>query len=368
MLVEVAGPPRDRGRQYGEAVREQIRRSSEFYREAYVGRSGLSWERTLELAPRWNAVIEAYAGPDILEEVRGIAEGANRPVEELLWLNARADLADGDPFGDTGPEEGCTAFALTDEGSSDGHVYSGQNWDWRCDTAETVVLLRIVQPPRPTIVMQVEAGQVGRQGANSAGIGLNANGLGGTKGRFSAPVGVPSPYIRRRVLDAASMREALDAVFSPRQAFSSNLLLAHRDGFAIDIETTPGPHGWLYPVHGVLVHTNHFVAGFPPQVADSYRPTSTDSLYRLERTQRNLRRCRTAGDGEDVRAGIEAALADHFGYPDSVCAHADPHRGAPARNQTIASSIVDLTSGEYFVTLDSPCERAYTCLPWNLYA
>ena len=33
---------------------------------------------------------------------------------------------------------------------------------------------------------------------------------------------------------------ALAAVFGVRQSLSSNLLLTHRDGFAIDVETTPG--------------------------------------------------------------------------------------------------------------------------------
>ena len=57
---------------------------------------------------------------------------------------------------------------MTAEAAGDGHVYCGQNWDWRVGTKESVVMLRVEQEPKPTIVMQVEAGQIGRHGANSA--------------------------------------------------------------------------------------------------------------------------------------------------------------------------------------------------------
>ncbi|MFF6982336.1 hypothetical protein ACFZAV_32690 [Streptomyces sp. NPDC008343] len=47
------------------------------------------------------------------------------------------------------PAEGCTSFALYGPASGDGHVWAGQNWDWRAGVADTVVMLRIVQPPEP---------------------------------------------------------------------------------------------------------------------------------------------------------------------------------------------------------------------------
>ena len=88
------------------------------------------------------------------------------------------------------------------------------------------------------------------------------------------------------------MHDALEAVFSAQQTFCTNLLLTHREGFAIDIETTPARHGWMYPTDGLLVHANHFIAFVPPQVADTYRPFSVDSLYRVPRIERVLKQAR----------------------------------------------------------------------------
>lgn len=359
-LVEIASPdPRERGRQYGEQAREQIARSVDFYRGEFVLKSGLEWDEVLARVPKWTAVVEAYH-PEALEEVRGIAEGSGFAVDEILALNGRGELRIGDPF-----DEGCSSYALLPEASGDGHTYCGQNWDWRVGTKESVVLLRIAQPPKPTIVMQVEAGQVGRQGANSAGIGLNANGL---EAPFGFRLGVPSPYIRRKILDASTMEGALQAVMKARQSVCANLLFTHREGVAIDLETTPERHGVMEPTDGVLVHANAFVSYVPPQIEDGYRPGSVDSLYRAPRIERVLRTARTSTSTERTRSTIASALSDHFSYPNSVCTHPDPRRGEGKQWETLASTIVDLTTGEYLVAHGTPCDNAYEPLPWNLYA
>jgi len=363
-LIEIRGGPRERGRQHGEAAREQIHRAIAFYEQLYARSAKLSLAEVRERAPMWVPIIEEYAGRDILEEVEGIAEGAEVPCADILALNGRGELSYGNPFLDES-HAGCSSFALTAEATGDGHVYCGQNWDWRAGAKDTVIMLRIVQPPKPTIIMQTEAGQIGRQGANSAGLALNANGLGG---RFPGTrLGVPSPYVRRRVLDSVDMHDALHAIFTSSQTYCGNVLLTHRDGVVIDLETTPGRHGWLYPHDGMLVHANHFQAFVPEQIADSYRPFSPDSLYRTVRIEQVLRNATNAADSAAVRDVIATAMRDHFGVPNSVCNHPDPRRHPLEQNQTVASSTVDLTTGEYRVVAGLPCESKYTKLPWNLY-
>ena len=193
--IEISGDRPELGRQHGEAARSQIRDSIGYYRESFKRTTGLEWSEIRRNAPRWVPPIESYL-PGIGDEIRGIAEGAGVDFEEVLALNARGELSTHNPFADEA-EEGCSSYAILPQASGDGHVYCGQNWDWRCETAGTVILLRIIQPGRPTIIMQTEAGQVGRHGANSAGIALNANGLGT---RWGKGIGVPQPIIRRKVL------------------------------------------------------------------------------------------------------------------------------------------------------------------------
>ncbi|GHJ39260.1 C45 family peptidase [Streptomyces sp. TS71-3] len=373
-LIEVSGTPRERGRAYGEAARSEIGRSLDYYRVAFSTSSGLSWPEVLDRARLWRPVVEA-AAPRLAEEMDGIAEGAGADATDILALNARGEIvrsADssfaemGRPAAPHQREEidGCSSFALLPEATGDGHTYVGQNWDWRAGTEDTTVMIRIVQPPLPTVIMQVEAGQVGRHGVNSAGIALNANGL---DGRFGTPLGLPQPLMRRLILDAPTFHEALDIPFAVRQHIATNLVLAHRDGFAIDLETTPLGHGWGYPRDGILVHGNHYQYGIPPALWADYRPSSPDSLVRVPRIESGLARVRHAADPTAVRKAVHDAMSDHFGAPLSVCAHPDPAHGEVRRSKTIMSSLVDLTAGEYHALRGNPCESDYRLLPWNLY-
>ncbi|MFD3401401.1 C45 family autoproteolytic acyltransferase/hydrolase [Kribbella sp. NPDC058693] len=359
-----AADPRERGRQYGEAAREQIAASVAFYAESIAHKTGLAWSDVLDRAAVWVPIMAGYL-PDIVPELRGIADGSGRSFAEIVALNSRGELTRGNPFESKDDDEGCTSFAVLPQANALGHTWAGQNWDLWDGVAETLVVLRIAQPGKPTIICHVEAGQVGRHGANSAGIALNANGLGAG---FGGGPGVPGALVRRKVLESWDFHDALKAVFEARQSLSSNLLLTHRDGFAIDVETTPGRHGWMYPTDGLLVHGNHFQAFVPPQIENTYRPFSVDSLYRVPRVETGLHRLRRDGSTDEaVSTIVRTTMSDHFGHPDAVCQHVDPRRHELDRYATIASSLVDLTTGSYRLTPGLPCANSYQQAPWNLY-
>ncbi|MEV5979814.1 C45 family peptidase [Streptomyces sp. NPDC052114] len=371
-VIEISGTPTDRGRQYGEAVRPRIRAALTYYEEAFGRSAGLTWDRVTARAARWLDPVRAHA-PHLVDEMRGIAEGAGVTLLDVLALNARGEVIYDKSFADMTteegpaeeePAEGCTSFAAYGEASGDGRVYAGQNWDWRAGVADTVVMLRVVQPPKPTLIMQVEAGQIGRQGANSAGIALNANGLGG---RFDDAVGLPQTVVRRGVLDQATITDALDVLCRTRAHIASNALLTCREGFAVDLETTPAGHGWMYPTDGLLVHGNHYQAGVPAALAADYRPLSSDSLVRVPRAEQGLRALRSATGPDESLKLIKQAMSDHLGLPESLCTHPDPRRPAVEHWTTLVSSCVDLTGGDYHVTAGTPCDRDYQHLPWNLY-
>lgn len=367
-VLEVRGSALERGRQYGEAAKDLIRNSLNHYEVAVGEATGLSWSQVLERSEQWLDTCRRYA-PDLMDEIKGVAEGAGTGLRDILTLNARGEIIYDSSFAapadkDEPVLDGCSSFSMIREGSGDGHVYAGQNWDWLHGSSESLMVLRIVQDPLPTVMMQVEAGQIGRQGANSAGLALNANGLGG---RFDDTVGVPQAFIRRRVLNSAGLLEAMRVLKQAPQHIASNALVTHHDHFSIDLETTPGAHGWMYPEEGLLVHGNHYQAFMPPQLSADYRPSSIDSLFRVPRLREGLLACREATTTEEVRSLIHAALADHLGHPKSICAHPDPVETPSEQVSTLLSSLVDLTTGEYMVAPGMPCQNAYELVPWNVY-
>src|SRR5262249_38078803 len=97
-LIEIRGGARERGRQHGEAAREQIHRSITYDEQLYARSAKLSWAMVREHAPKWVPIIEDYAGHGILDEVEGIAEGAGVPFADILALNGRGELSHGNPF------------------------------------------------------------------------------------------------------------------------------------------------------------------------------------------------------------------------------------------------------------------------------
>jgi isopenicillin-N N-acyltransferase-like protein len=364
LVVAEGDTPRARGRAHGEQTADLIAHAIDAYSASFAYSHGLSWAAVTERAALWMPQIAEHA-PHLVEEMAGIGEAAGVGLLDILALNARGEIVYDPTFTAMRPDDasdvdGCSSFAITD--APDGHVYAGQNWDWRETATPTVIALRIVQPGKPTVIMQAEAGQIGRQGVNAAGIALNANGLGG---RFGHTIGMPQAIIRRLILESARFYDALRVPFAFRQQIASNLLLTHRSGFAIDLETTPGRHRWGYPERGLLVHANHYEFGVPEQLAAEYRPFAVDSLYRSPRLAERLRRgLASAGPVPEL---VEHALADHFGHPHGICRHPDPAEPEPLRSMTIASSLVDLTSGDYRVSIGNPCDGGFHTLPWNVY-
>lgn len=152
-----------------------------------------------------------------------------------------------------------------------------------------------------------------------------------------------------------------------RAHIASNALLTCREGFAVDLETTPAGHGWMYPTDGLLVHGNHYQAGVPAALAAGYRPMSSDSLLRVPRAEAGLRALRTSTGPDESRKIIRQAMSDHLGHPESLCTHPDSRKQALRHWTTLVSSCVDLTSGEYHATAGTPCEHEYQRAPWNLY-
>ena len=356
-VIEVSSPSaHERGVHYGSAAADLIARAIDYYRAGFAHQAGLGWDQVLDHIQPWQLLIERDF-PEILDELAGVAAGAGVQLADILALNCRGEIIYDNWFHEE--TDGCTSFALTDDAAGDGHVYAGQNWDWRHAIRDTVVVLRVVQPPKPTLIMQVEAGQIGRHGANSTGLALNANGLGG---RFDDAVGMPQTIIRRAVLDAPNLADALKILTWTKAHIPSNALVTHRDGFSIDIETTPGGHGWEYAVNGLLVHGNHYQV-----LNDNHRLVSPDSLIRVPQARKGLAKAAVCEKSEDVRTAIHAAMSDHLGHPDSLCAHPDERLPAVEQWSTTLSSCVDLTTGEYFVAPGSPCESPYELIPFNLY-
>jgi isopenicillin-N N-acyltransferase-like protein len=337
-LVEVAGTPFERGVQHGRAVPGRVKGSVALYREQLAKR-GVSVETTDQLAqnvvPKIRAFDETY-----FEEMQGMAEGAGVSIEDIILVNCRTEMMYGHAA--LGParealDDGCTGLVVLPGASQTGRLMHAHNWDWRDACVDTGIVLKVKKHgDGPDMLMFTEAGTLGRHGFNSAGLSLSGNFL--TCDRdYKGAADVPLGLLRRKMLECETMTAAMRMLFETRRFCSNNLMLAHADGEAVDLECAPDEIFWLTPEDGILVHANHWVSQpARAKLVDLGLVTTPDSIYRQRRVTASLQAAKGAISWDVVKA----ALADEFGKPEGVLAWP-----APASHNsvycTVATTLMD---------------------------
>jgi isopenicillin-N N-acyltransferase-like protein len=257
--------------------------------------------------------------PAYLDEMRGIAEGANLDFYDIVLVNARTEVVElvkREAASQTGSEEpdGCTGVAILPEATSSRSLIHAQTWDWLSPCADTSVVLKIRTADGPDIMTFTEAGGLARNGFNSAGISITANYL--ESEQDYRRLGIPLALIRRRVLEQHYIADAIRVVATTPKSTSNNMIVSSVEGFALDLECAPDEAFAIYPHNGLIVHANHWQsAAALSKLKDMGFATMPDSHYRDYRVREFLKPKVGAIGWEDVRA----ALSDTFGAPYAVC-------------------------------------------------
>lgn len=361
--IRVTGTPFERGRQYGELAKPQIRETLSFYREVFAHYAGWDWGRVLEYVRQFVTYLERHA-PRHLEEMDGIAKGAGVELPEVAAVNARTEVmfaasARNATKARKVPLE-CSSFASMPRRSGNG-VIIGQNWDWLIDAAPTVVVLEVIPDEGPNFVTVVEAGLLAKFGFNSAGIGLATNAL-VTDADRGRP-GIPYHLLLRSILESETVSDALSVLQNSHRAASGNFLVAHRDGLALDVETAPGDFSRLF-VHsggnGVILHANHF-AHPSFDLRDVSLWLMPDSPFRLERLSQLVEETEGPIDEEFFMR----VSSDHAMYPLGVCCHPDPRVPRLEQSGTLASVVMALDSQVMWLAEGPPCSQSFSRLDYS---
>src|ERR1700761_5291954 len=126
-LIEVSGAPHERGRQYGRQAAARIRKGIAHY-SAQLERLKLDRAGVAALVRAYTPMIETF-DPTHLEEMRGIALGAEIDLSDVVLLNARTEilkLAE-QPSLRAALADGCTAVAVMPEATADSVLIHAQN-------------------------------------------------------------------------------------------------------------------------------------------------------------------------------------------------------------------------------------------------
>jgi len=338
-----AGTSYELGQQHGAQARAQIHGFLD-----YLG-STLELSRAqLHLrAMRFLPLFEQFA-PHLVEEIRGLAEGAGIPMAEALAVQIRGELAQVQ-------DEGCTTFVIAPRGCACGQILIGQNSDVEPAMDEFAYVLRLVPEDRPAMLMWTFGGMIGYHGLNSAGIAHFANSLGGGPGwKF----GLPHYAVKRLMLEQQSLDDVLGVLQHVPVCSSGNYVLCDETGRIADVELTPAGFARLDDAgEGFIAHSNHFVCS-PFACSESDAASVPDSVGRLSR----MRQLLISRVGELTVQDLKTILADHEGAPTSICRHSHEgpdHPSVSRRGRTVASLIAEPAAGRLHISRGNPCCARY---------
>ena len=83
--IKVNGTARERGYQSGVLLKEQIITNYKNQTEYYKNKEQFDYKKWEKMAERYVPMIEKWA-PEVLEEMHGLAEGAEMEFEQILAL------------------------------------------------------------------------------------------------------------------------------------------------------------------------------------------------------------------------------------------------------------------------------------------
>ncbi len=347
-VIEASGTPREVGRQIGEAARDLVARGLAAYEERFPALAGCTFSEAVERARAYLRPAEDYV-PQAVEQIRGLAEGANVPFERVFALNCCEEFTcQADRMWLR--REHCTSFAV----AAGGRVVSGHNEDWYPEDVAHLVVRRVRlrgvgEADGVSYISVGPAYDLPITGITSRGITSAAN----TLYYRDEGVGVPNNCLLTAVLQQPDLEGARDLIVGSPRARGSNHLLCDARGRIWDIETTG--ERWAFIDGGQLfTHANHYVS---PELAPGDASDSEGTRLRRARAEELL----TAGvaDGADLVELGKSVLSDHANAPTSICSHWDDDDPDEDQDVTTASMIWEPAEGRAHIACGQPCSSAY---------
>ena len=358
-IIELRGSPRERGRIYGEAAQQPIKEVIDYWRDS-LGGAGIATQQNPDsylqafLADtNFIPSIERWA-PELLEEVRGIAEGAQQDFHTILalqWIDE--EWTYGRTHKLERPSTKCTAFAVADgkEGTLAGQTMDVPSW-----VEGRQVLLRILPDDGApeTLVFSI-AGVIGLNGVNASPLGITCNSL---PQLSSSSDGLPVAFIVRSILAYRDIDQAEEFLRAIKQASGQNYILsAPNDVRCFECSST-GVIRYM-PKDGDrrVFHTNH------PLASTDKSDTSELTISQLKNTKARLDSiCNRLGDGSQPLNlnDAKAALSAHDDPENPISRRINPTNIGNSIGYTASASIYEFgATPRLHLAAGPPCETAF---------
>ncbi|MBI5531745.1 MAG: hypothetical protein HY898_03445 [Deltaproteobacteria bacterium] len=333
-VIEVRGGPAQLGEAIGAATRSRIDTVIERRKKWFEDLKAFALaERALRIDAFVRAAESRY--PEVMAEIRGMARGAGRELDDLLILNLHPELSALKAQASCGD---CSTLHVV----KDGRIVLAHNEDDDEAYRDQLVILRASPSGKPSFVTLAYPGAVTGNvpGMNSAGLVRTTNFIGGKE----VKPGVPRYVVGRAVLSASTLEEALKIATGKDAAYTFHLNLGSvREKKLYSVEIAPGGVSDKKETTGeIYVHTNHFVLAATKGVAQQSYPSS-ESRYQV------LSKAIASGEQDVVKL-----LSSHESVtrPYSPCRHPQ----GEVHGRTVAMALFDIAAGTFTLYEGNPCE------------
>lgn len=345
-LIRVSGSHREMGHQIGEACREQVQRSVHNGKELIGSTTELlelDWVGAHIQARKYLPFAqERY--PQYVDELNGIAEGANVPFDDLVVLNAMEAVTS-----DALHLSKCTSMAVSNDLTADGHVLVAHNEDWLPEDEDDVYLIHASPDDEPPFLAMAYGGLLPNIGFNAYGIAQGCD----TVYPNDSRIGIPRVFVSRAVLAARTPRGAISRALVSHRAAGYNHLIAHESGELYNLEVSARKFALLYAHDGYLAHTNFYLDATMQAIEDEpdERISTRVRYYRALRLLKNTQL--------HTSKTLQAIQRDHVNHPNSICNHLEPDLEPLDREKTINAMVIDLTARVMHFAWGNPCVNPY---------
>ena len=345
-LVEVSGTHREMGEQIGEACREQVQRSvvnAHRHIEQSYDTVELTWEGAKIQSRKYLPFAEErYA--QYVDELRGIAEGANISFDDLMVVNAMEAVTM-----DALHLTRCTSFAVNETRTADGHVLAAHNEDWIPEDENDVYVISARPKDEPPFLAMTYGGLLPNVGFNAYGIAQLIDSVYPNDSR----IGIPRLVVARAMLASRRISGALGRTLISHRAAGYNHLIVHESGEMYSVEVSARRFDILHGTDGYITHTNHYLSPTMKEIEKDPEELIS-SRVRYFRANRLLRE----NSAHSIKT-LQAIQKDHVNLPNSICNHNIAGIDPMDRESTITALVIDLTAREMHIAWGNPCQNAY---------
>jgi len=205
-----------------------------------------------------------------------------------------------------------------------------------------LIISKITQADKPTIVQVTEAGIIGKIGFNSLGVGTLLNAI---KVHGVDESRMPVHFGLRMALESNSVQDAVKKLESHGMASSAHILIGDPNT-AIGLEFTKSTFAHCKPDDsGRVVHANHLLLEHSGEIDTVWLK---DSLERVPTMKANASRLENGASWQEVSVLFE----DEQNAPGSICRTETEETGSG----TLFNIVMDLKAKKAVVRLGRPTE------------